>query len=251
MFGLFQGLGEYYYVIFILQGICIFHAIRNNNQSKWIWIIMFLPIIGCAIYAFTEIFQKRQVNSIQAGVVKLVNPGSKIKHLERKFQFTDTFANRVALADAYLEKGLHEKALALYEPALSGLFESNEHVVQQLIEVYFKLNRFDDVIRIAPKISRNINFPKSKSNLLYALALEKSDGIDLAEKEFKAMNHRFSNYEARYNYGQFLIRTNREAEALKLYTTISEEAEHMNRKEKGESKIWIDKVIGSCKKLSA
>lgn len=203
------------------------------------------------MYAFTEIFQKQQVNSLQAGVVKLVNPGAKIQGLERKFQFTDTFANRVALADAYLEKGLHEKALALYEPALSGLFESNEHVVQQLIEVYFKLNRFDEVIRIAPKISRNINFAKSKSNLLYALSLEEVNQIDLAEQEFKAMNRRFSNYEARYNYGQFLLRKDQKAEALKLYTTIADEAAHMNRKEKGVSKIWIDKVIADYKKLCA
>jgi hypothetical protein len=211
---------------------------------------MLLSIIGCAIYAYSEIFQRRQVNSIQAGVVKLVNPSAKIKQLERQFQFTDTFANRVALADAYLEKGLNEKALELYEPALSGLFESNEHVVKQLIDIYYKANRYDDVIRVARKISGNVNFPKSKSNLFYALALEKTNKIDLAEKEFKATNHRFSNYEARYNYGQFLLRMDRKAEAIKLYTTITDEAEHMSRKEKGESKIWIDKVIGDCKRLS-
>ena len=86
--------------------------------------------------------------------------------------------------------------------------------------------------------------------MFYALALEKTNKIDLAEKEFKATNHRFSNYEARYNYGQFLLRMDRKAEAIKLYTTITDEAEHMSRKEKGESKIWIDKVIGDCKRLS-
>lgn len=136
MFNIFGSFGEYYYIILILQALCVYHSIRNGSHGKWIWLIIFLPLVGCLIYLFTEVLNKRQVSSLQTDVVKLVNPGGRIKELEKKFQFSGTFANRVALADAYLAKGMNENAIELYEPALTGLFENNEHVLEKLIHAY-------------------------------------------------------------------------------------------------------------------
>jgi hypothetical protein len=250
MFNIIGIFGEYYYVIFILQAWCVYHSIRNGSQGKWILLIVFLPLVGCLIYLFTEVLNKTQVSSIQSDVAKLVNPGGRIKELEKKFHFSGTFANRVALADAFLAKRMNEKAIELYEPALTGLFESNEHVLEKLIDAYYNVGRLDDVIRIAPKLSKKLNFNKSKANLLYAFSLEKT-GQDLqAEQEFKAMNCRFSNYEARYNYGLFLLRRDRKNEADLVFDAVINEGQQMSRKEIGESKIWIDKVIEESKKIS-
>ncbi|HXB42189.1 MAG TPA: tetratricopeptide repeat protein [Bacteroidia bacterium] len=251
MFGIFENLYEYYYLVLILQGICVFHSIRKGNQSKWIWIIVFLPLIGCIAYLFTEIIKRRHVSSLQEGMATLVNPGGRIKDLEKKFTFSDTHANRVALADAYLESGLYEKAAELYEPTLKGMFYDNEHVVKQLIIAYHHLGKPEKLIEIAPRIKNVVDFSTSKSNLLYALALEQTGKFDLAEKEYKAMNHRFSNYEARYQYGDFLLHLNRKEDAALIFNDMVEEAEQMNRKEKGNNTIWIDKAKTELKRILA
>lgn len=251
MNGLFGLFSDYYYVVLILQAVCVFHAIRHGNQGKWIWIIVFLPVIGCVAYLFTEVINKREVSAIQSGVTKLVNPGARIKALERNYQFTNTFANRVALADAYLQKGMNNEAIELYEQSLTGLFEQNEHVIEQLILAYYNVGRYEDVNRISVKISGKITFTKSKANILYALALENSGHLANAEKEFRNMNLRFSNYEARYNFVLFLLRNDKEDDAMNLLEVIADEAAHLSRKEKGESKIWIDKALAQRSRIMA
>lgn len=164
---------------------------------------MFLPLIGCLAYIFTEVIKRQQVSAIQSTAASIVNPGGRIKALEKNFKFSDTFTNRIALADAYLENGMNEKAIDLYEPARKGVFVDNEHLIRQLMHAYYAVGRFEDVTLLGPKIASAISFAKSHTNLLYALALEKTGKFNLVENQYKAMNHRYSNYEARYNYRVF------------------------------------------------
>jgi hypothetical protein len=232
---------EYYYIVLILQALCVFHSVRKGNQQKWIYIIVFLPLIGCLAYIFTEVVRRDDVSNLQTGVAKMVNPTGKVKRLERNFQFSNTFANRIALADAYLEIGWYEKAIELYGPALEGTFAADEHTVKQAIVGYFHLGNYEAIAKIAPRISKSPNFSSSASNLYYAFALEKMGKLAAAENEFKNMEHRFSNYEARYHHGCFLLRLNRMDDAKAIFGEVLDEAAHMTRKEKKVGRGWIKK----------
>ena len=149
---------SYYIVVLILQAVCVLHSIRRGNQQKWIWIIVFLPLIGSLAYIFTEIVKRRHVSDLQSKVTTLVNPKGRISDLEKQFKFSPTFTNRVALADAYLENGMIERAIELYEQSLEGVFKDNEHVIKQLIHAYYSVNRFEDIVKIAPKVRNGMNF---------------------------------------------------------------------------------------------
>lgn len=246
---LFSQFYEYYYVVLLLQGICVFHSIRKGTQSKWIWIIVFLPFIGSVAYIFTEIIQKQHLNSVQNGMNTLVNPNGQIKDLEKKFNFSSTFANRVALADAYLSRGAFDRAIELYEPALTGIFDQNEAVIKSLIYAYYRVGRFEDAVRLAPKVANTLDFTKSPANLYFALSLEQIGQIDEAEKEFKKMNQRFSNYEARCAYGDFLVRNGKIEAAITVFQTIVGEAQHMAGREKRSIKAWTAKAQQELNKL--
>lgn len=241
MFPFIENFYNYYYIVILIQGLCVFHSIKKGTQSKWLWLIVFLPLIGSVIYIFTEVIKKRHISGVQSSIQHIANPTGRITELEKRFKFSDTFTNRVALADAYLENGLNEKAIELYEPALSGVFIDNEHVIKQLIIGYYNLKQYKKVTDIAPKILKSFDFSKSRANLLYALSLLETGDLAKAEKEFEAMNHRFSNYEARFYYGDFLVKQNRKEDAALIFHDIVDESQHLSRKEKGDSKIWIDK----------
>ncbi|MES2514698.1 MAG: hypothetical protein V4580_11165 [Bacteroidota bacterium] len=241
MFPFIENLYAYYYIIIILQGLCVFHSIKRGTQSKWLWLIVFLPVIGCVIYIFTEIIQKRHLSGVQSSIQSIANPGGKISDLEKKFKFSDTFTNRVALADIYLQNGTTEKAIELYEPALKGVFIDNEHVIKQLIHAYHITGEHHKVVALAPKVLKSFEFSKTRANLLYALSLVETGDTVNAEREFIAMDHRFSNYEARYHYGDFLLKQNRKEDAAMVFHEIVEESQHLSRKEKGNSTSWIDK----------
>jgi len=233
---------QYYYLILILQGLCLFHSFKKGTQNKWLWIIAFIPLVGCLIYLYSEVINKNDITNLQTGVASIVNPGGRIKDLEARFKFSETFTNRVALANAYLENKMYEKAIALYEPALTGVFNESEDVIHNLIKAYHQMGRYDDIIRIAPRIASTYGFARSKANLSYAIALAEKGKYDEAENEYKKMNLRFVNYESRFYYGDFLLLRNRKPEAAEIFNSIIEEGQHLTGHEKSDAKIWIDKA---------
>src|SRR5690349_17937233 len=150
----------YYYIPIALQAICVIHCMRRGNQNKWIWIIVFLPVVGSLIYIFSEMITRREIDNVTSGVGSVFNPGGSVKKLEEQLRFSDTFHNRVALADAYLAAGETNDAIALYEQSLTGVFTENEHVIKQLIIAYANVGRHADIIPLAKKIYASPQFAK-------------------------------------------------------------------------------------------
>ena len=242
---------NYFYFITIgLQAICIIHCLRKGRQTNWIWLIVFLPLIGSVIYIFTEIFTGRDIQKVQSGIGSVFNPGGSVRRLEDNLRFSDTFANRVALADAHLATGNTDGAIELYESSLVGNFTENEHVLSQLIIAYYQKKRWADIIPIAKKVYKLPQFARSRSHILYAAALGYNGDHELAEKEFKTMKARFANYEARYYYAVFLAGTNRASEARRLLHEMLDEVSHLSSRERRYNSNWFRVAKDQLNKLN-
>src|ERR1700749_1719679 len=163
--------GYFYYISIAMQAICVFHCVRKGTQQKWIWLIVFLPYIGCIAYIFTEIIPMRDLGNLQSGLGLLVNPAARIRRLEHNLRFTDTFNNRVMLADAYMAVGRTDEAIELYTSSLTGAFTENEYVIKQLIGAYFENQRDEELISLAEKILVRPEFARSKAQIQYSCAL--------------------------------------------------------------------------------
>ena len=234
-------LSHYYYFIIILQVICVIHCIKKGNQ-RWIWFIVFIPLIGCIVYTFTEMFTKREIEQVQTGVSAVFNPSGKIRSLKENLRFRDTFDNRIALADAYLGAGELDSAIELYEQSLVGTFAEHEHGNMQLVRAYFEKGRFEDTVSTTKKVYNLPQFKRTRTNMLYAIALSNINQTEAAEKEFITMIGKFSNYECRYEYGKFLLKTGRKEEAKKLYNEVIDEASHLSSSEKKNNRTWFAKI---------
>jgi hypothetical protein len=239
-----------YYLIIILQAVCVIHCVRKGNQSKWIWLIVFLPLIGGLVYIFSEMLTKRDLNVVQSNISTVVFPTARLKELERKLEFSNTFDNKVALADGYLAAGMTDKAVALYESSLVGVFSDNYYVLTKLIEAYTEQGRTDDILKVAAIARKSPEFNKSHAHVLYALALERAGRKADAEKEFLTMKGTYSNFEGRFNYAQFLGRDSRNQEAAEIYSEILEEASHMSRGEGRNNREWFRKAKEEKAKLA-
>ncbi|MEO5564039.1 MAG: hypothetical protein ABIR18_11405, partial [Chitinophagaceae bacterium] len=172
MYNLFFGSGYFYIITIVLQVICVIHCIRKGKQNYWIWLIVFIPIIGCLVYFFTEILNSRDIRQVQSGMGDVLNPGGRVKKLENNLRFSDTFNNRVELADAYLAAGQTPRAIDLYESSLTGNFTENEYVLSKLIVAYYQTKQFEKLVPIAKKIYNRPQFARSKPHICYAMALE-------------------------------------------------------------------------------
>ena len=233
---------NFYYITIALQLICVIHCIRKGNQNKWIWIIVFVPLVGGIAYIVTEMFTGREIQQVQSGIGSILNPSGSIRKLEENLRFSDTFNNRIALADAYLATGQTDKAVELYESSYTGAFTENEQLLKQLIIAYSLQQRHKDVIPMAQKLYSTPQFARSKVHLLYAMALEHTGNIEQAEKEFKLMNVRYSHFESRYQYGLFLQRGHRMQEAKDIFTGMISESAHLSSRERNSDRIWFAKA---------
>lgn len=219
----------YYYFIIALQVYCIYHVLKNRNPLYWLFAILFLPLIGCAIYLITQVYTKRDATKIQDNIVTIINPTKRIKDLEKKLQFSETYQNRVNLADAYLENQDYHKAIPHYLDALHDNLQNDLYATKQLIACYYMVGDNDKAIWYAETIKDHSEFIKSKSQFFYGLALEKLGRLDEAEWNLKQIDVRYSFYEERFILAKFLLHRNKKDEAKTILDDIFMESQNMTK----------------------
>ncbi|MEO1052177.1 MAG: hypothetical protein AAFX87_16210 [Bacteroidota bacterium] len=239
-----------YFLIIAVQVFCIIHILRNKNSFWWIWLIIFLPVIGGLVYIYMEIISKKDLRSFQADMANTINPTGRIRDLEKRLEFSDNFENRVALADAYLAAKRSEEALELYEDCADGIFGDNPHLLKQLVVTYFEVEQFEKAVETAEKLKSGKEYKGSRPHLLYILSLEQLGRDTEAEKEFSDLNLEYSYFEARVNYGQFLLRKGRNEEATQIFEAILKESRQMNSKERRVQQNWINQARTELSALS-
>ena len=232
----------YYYLTIALQVYCAYHCYTKRNHYYWYFAIVFLPAIGCLLYLFTQVFQKRDLDKAQESIVTALNPTKRITDLEKKFQFAQTFENQVALADAYLEAEHYEKAIENYKEAMAKGFQSDFYAISKLQEAYYYSSLFDKSIVESDKIKNNSKFKKSKAQFLYGLALEKIGNIKEAEEILQLFDAPFSRYQERLVLAQFYTRNNKPEEAKIILKEMISESENMSKQSKNNTRIIIRKA---------
>ena len=216
-----------YYLTIALQIYCFYHVYKNNSNNYWYFIIFFVPLVGGIVYIFTHVFNKRDVANITEEITTIINPTKKIKGLEKELEFSDTFQNKINLADAHFENNDYNNAIILYEKALKGNYKDEPHTLNKLIKCYFKTNTFDQVIINAKKIDLDKGF--KESIYYYGLSLEQKGAFEEAEVQLKKVDKRFSNYPERIELSNFLIRRNKKTKAKELLIEITSEINSMTK----------------------
>jgi hypothetical protein len=239
----------FYYIVLALNIFCVIHMIRRGTVTRWIWLVIFIPIIGSLVYIYYEVLPNRRIDTSKIDLGAMLNPGSKLKKLEDEMRFTDTFANKVKLADTYLASGYTDKAIELYESSMAGAFVENEYVMAQLVIAYYDKQEYEPSITMAQKIYKLPQFARSKAHLLYARSLENTGNVEQAETEFKLMKGRFSYFQQRYEYGQFLLRAGRDQEAANMFTEMLNEEKHLGSVERRTSREWFAKAKDGLRRI--
>ena len=218
-----------YYLIIGLQLYCAYHAYTTRNRIYWYLVIFLAPLLGSVIYLITQVFTKRDVEKVQQEITSVINPTAKVKDLEAKVVFSDTFQNRLDLADAYFEIKDYGNAIHHYKEALSGSHSQDYYGNQQLLKAYYYFDEYQEVITIAQVIKDKSDFSSSKAQFLYGLSLSKVGRDEEAEVILKKVDQRYSNYEERLTLAKFLRDNNKEEEAKELLSELLSEGAHMTK----------------------
>lgn len=232
----------HYYLILALNGFCVYHSIKNKNNYYWIYLILFIPVVGAIIYLITQVYNKNDANKIQEGLTAILVPSKKVKDLERQLEFSDTYKNRVNLADAYLEMEDFNNAVKYYEIALKDKSQKSTYVVKQLIKCYYKMRDYGKAIDYSEKIKGLSEFKGSRAQFIYGLSLKENGRVVEAEKELKEIDQRYSNYEERLILAKFLLNNYKNEEAKSVLKEIYAESQHMTKPNRKQYRVTILEV---------
>ena len=230
----------YYFLIIALQGFCIYHIWKTGRPFFWIFVIIFLPVIGSIIYIITQAVQKDDVSKIQQELTTIINPTKKITEFQAAMEFSDTFQNRVNLADALLENKQYSEAIPQYNEALKGNFKNDVFVKMQLMQAYYALGNNEALIAEAETIKTHPDFVKSSMSFYYAMALDADSRSQEAQPFFDQVNRRYSHYPERVALAAHYIASDRKVLAKEILDELMSESATMGKESKRMHKTAID-----------
>ncbi len=229
-------------LVFLLEIFCLYHAYKNGTEQKWFWLIVVLPLIGSLIYLYYHFFNRVTVDDISENITKVVSNNYQIDKLEKEVAFSGTVSNKTLLAAEYLNVGAFEKAISLFESCLKGTNAGDTELLMGLVKAKYLNKEYDEVVKYGKQLENEKEFEKADERIAYAWSLFNTDNHRKAEEIFQTMDHQFSNYKHRLEYGNFLIQENRSNEAKELLSTLINEIDHMDRVEKRSNKIIYNDI---------
>ena len=228
-----------YYLIIAIQAYSVYHVLKTKNEINWIFLIVFIPVLGSLIYLYMNVYNKQDVVHIQKNITSIINPTKKVLDLKKELAFADTFQNKIDLADAYLEIKDYKNAIVIYKKAKSTLFSNDAYLTSQLMEAYFYNEDYENVITCYKELVAGKDKIKAHNQVQYGLAFAKLKKPNNAEKALRKVNINFSNYEERFILAEFLIDRNKKEEAKEILEAITEESNHFTPTNKKKYKHTV------------
>lgn len=222
----------YLYLLLALKFYCLYHFYNNRTDYYWVFIILFIPVFGPLFYLIVKVYNKRDAEKITTEITHIINPTKKVKDLEKQLQFSESYQNRVNLADAYFEIKDYNNALSHYLEALKDGSQNDFYVNSRLVELYYLLEDYNNAAVCANRIKNSTEFKKSRTQFIYGLVEEKLGDFEVAETNLRQINLRYSFYEERLILAKFLMSRDKTNDAKQILEGIHHESQHMTKHNK-------------------
>ena len=232
-------------LVLLAQIACAVHVIRTGRHYVWIYLVVFVPVVGMAAYIVVEILPEllhsRPARQAAAGIERTVNPGRRLRAALQRVQISPTTENKAALAAEYLLAGMPTEAIALYREALTGIHETDPGIMLGLARALFADQNFamtqkqlEELLAAHPKLH------SPEAHLLYARSLEEQGKNGAALAEYRALVLYFPGQEARCRYAMLLQRTGRGDEARRMFEEICQLVEYGPRHQRFMQREWYE-----------
>lgn len=235
-----------YYVIIGLQLLGIIHAIKNGKTSPWLYIIMFLPGVGVLAYLFVEVLPEfgigRKIAGARFSLKSLIHPNWKIKRLEEELQYKDTVDLKLALAEAYEEAEMYDKAIDMYKQSVTGLYAGDADNWKRLGLVQYKAEKYEDAKSTFEHLKTLRKTLKPDELLYYALSLEKTGTLKNGLKLFSEVADTSPGMEGNYHYLRLLKKEGKEDEVAKNFPLAQRKFAAMYPNIKRLERPWMNKI---------
>lgn len=230
---------DYYYLVIVLQIVCVIHALKSGRR-EWLYFIVFIPMIGVVVYLVREILPEISSGQFGENLLRIIWPNGRIKEWERKVRISDTVTNKLQLADAYAQQKQYDKAIALTQECANA-FTKDPGILLQLARLHFLNGNYAGCISNFDKVNatKGVRMSKAEDELLYARALEFTAQTGRAEEAYQKVIQVHHSLEAMYYYGLLLKKQGRIAEAKAQFEHTREEIDLHPRYIRRTIRKWV------------
>lgn len=231
--------------IMVLQVLCAIHAVRTGRARYWIFIIIAFPLLGCIIYAVSEMIpdfmRSRAGRQAAAKVVTTIDPDRDLRFLQDQLETADTADNKRLLAEEHLRRGEPEAAIALLESAVAGAHQEDTALLQGLARAQFSAGRFDATVGTLDRLKIvNPKLESAEAHLIYARALEGMGRFEDADREYAALIEYFPGPEAKCRYALLLRQLGQLDKARLMFHEVARSMERGGRAFREAQREWYE-----------
>ena len=230
---------------YVLSLALIVHCIKTGRNWIWVWVMLFLPLLGALAYTAVEIlpelFRSQSAHRTARGLKKAMDPFGDLRRLEREAQITGNVASRQRYAEELTRHGRFGEAIAQYRQTLTGLYEHDPNLMLGLARAQFGQGDAAGArVTLEALMQHNPGFNSPERHLLYARALEQEGNLARALEEYRALAPAYPGAEGSVRYAQLLERQGEHEEARKVARELLEQARIAPAHYRRAQRTWLD-----------
>ncbi|SFC43213.1 hypothetical protein [Pragia fontium] len=192
-------------LVVLIQIMCGVHVVKTGQERYWLYLIIGLPGIGCAVYALAilvpDLLGSRDGKRLIRQAHDKMDPERHVRMLRDELVISETSQNHVRLADELARIGQMEEAVVHYQKALTGIFTHDPDIMVKLAKAQFDSH---DVVSckktLETLIQMNPDYQSQDGHLLYARTLQELGDLHKADEEFRVLVEYYTGPEARFRY---------------------------------------------------
>jgi hypothetical protein len=236
-----------YALPYILSLALVVHCIKTGRSWIWVFVLMFLPLLGALAYTAVEILPElmrgRSTQRAARGLKKAINPFGDLRRLQQEAELTGNIASRQRYADELARHGRFAESAAQYRETLTGLYEHDPNLMLGLARAQFGNGEASAArATLEALMQYNPEFNSPERHLLYARALEAEGNVPRALEEYRALAHAYPGAEAAVRYAQLLQRQGQPDEARKIARELLDQARLAPAHYRRAQRTWLEEA---------
>ncbi len=230
---------------YILSLGLIVHCMKTGRSWIWVWVLLFLPMIGALAYVAVEIlpelFRSRTARSTARGLKKAMDPFADLRRFANEAELIGNVASRQHYAEELTRHGRYAEAILQYRQTLTGLYEHDPNLMLGLARAQFGNGEASAArATLEELVRRNPDFQSPERHLLYARSLEAEGNVVKALEEYRTLAHAYPGAEAAVRYAQLLDRQGQRDEARKVAQDLLDQARVAPQHYRRTQRAWLD-----------
>ena len=235
---------QYVILSILLPLIAVVHVIRTGRNTMWIYVIVFVPIVGALAYLIVEVLPSLRNDPGARRVLQraraTIDPNRGLRESELDYERSQNVGTASRLADELTKAGRFDDAIRVCGEARKGVFEDDPKILLALAGAQFAAARYADAIATLDYLrAKHPSLRAADGHLLYARALEESGATERALEEYGALARYYPGAEARVRHALLYKKLGERGKAAELFAAILKDARLAPKHFRRSQAEWI------------